>query len=358
MSQLESFYKDKKVFITGHTGFKGSWLSAWLLKLGAEVHGFAKNIPTEPSVYKLTGLTRFIHSNEGDILDHDRLWKAIEAVKPDIIFHTAAQPITTLAFEQPLQTFETNVIGTASVLDAVRKLDHACTVVCITSDKSYLNKEWVWGYRETDELGGKDPYSGSKAGAEMVIRSYYHTFFKNDNGKRVAAVRAGNIIGGGDWATNRIVPDCIRAWQTNEPVVIRSPKAIRPWQHVIEPIYGYMLLAKKLHQDENLNGEAFNFGPDPMHFKTVLELVELLAGSMRKNGVKAIVKVEDANDQREAGILKLNCEKALSPLNWRPVLSIEESMELTADWYFGSLWKQSDALNLCHQQLSRFEAKL
>ena len=312
--------------MTGHTGFKGSWICSWLLSLGAKVYGYSSDIPTNPSMYVLAGLDNHIEWHKGNILDVDFLCATVSKIKPDIIFHIAAQPIISLAYTNPLQTFETNIIGTASVLEALRKLDYTCSLVSITSDKSYLNKEWVWGYRETDELGGKDPYSASKAGAEMVLKSYFNTYFKEASDKRISVVRAGNIIGGGDWAHNRIIPDCIRAWEKNEAVIIRSPKSIRPWQHVLEPIYGYLLLAMNLYNNNKFNGEVFNFGPNAMEVKDVLTLVEKFSALIKAKGLPARVLVKEENAFNEAEILKLNCEKALAWLGWKPVLSVNEAL--------------------------------
>lgn len=294
----------------------------------------------------------------GDLLDVDFLSKIINSVKPDIIFHLAAQPITSLAYQNPLRTFEINIIGTASVLEALRRLDNNCSLVSITSDKSYLNKEWVWGYRETDELGGKDPYSASKAGAEMVLRSYYNTYFTQNGSKRVAVARAGNIIGGGDWAHNRIIPDCIRAWKNCQAVVIRSPKSVRPWQHVIEPIYGYLLLGLNLYKNNQINGEAFNFGPNAVEFKDVGTLINKFSNLMADKGVNTHVQIKESNEFSEAGILKLNSEKALSLLRWKPILTIDEALEYTASWYFEGYWNNADALVLTQKQIADFEQKL
>jgi CDP-glucose 4,6-dehydratase len=356
---MDNFYANKKVLVTGHTGFKGSWISTWLLMLGSKVYGYSKGIPTEPSMFRLTGLDSYIESHYGDILDFDSLKNAVDKIQPDIIFHIAAQPIMSLAVEKPLETFQTNIIGTSNVLEVLRQLENKCSLVSITSDKSYLNKEWVWGYKETDELGGKDPYSASKAGAEMVLNSYFNTYFKKSDTKRMAVVRSGNIIGGGDWAYKRIVPDCIRAWQNEEAVVLRSPDAIRPWQHVVEPLYGYLLLAQQLHNDITLNGEAFNFGPSPLEFKSVGFLVGTLSELMNERSMKTAVVIKKDSTLEEAQILKLNTEKALSFLGWKPTLGIEETLEYTAEWYYNCVWKKSDKLlSLTQNQINNFSQKI
>lgn len=355
---MKNFYKNKKILVTGHTGFKGVWLCSWLLSLGAKVYGYSKNIPTQPAMYSLAGIEKHIESYTGDLLDTDFLSKTISKIKPDIIFHLAAQPITSLAYQNPLQTFEINTLGAASLLEAFRKLEQNCTLVCITSDKSYLNKEWVWGYRETDEIGGRDPYSASKAGAEIIIQSYFHTYLSKDNSKRIGIARAGNIIGGGDWGHNRIIPDCIRAWKNDQEVVIRSPKSVRPWQHIIEPIYGYLLLGMNLSTNHKINGEAFNFGPNAMDFQDVETIVSSFSNLMKKKGVNALIQVIENSDFKEARLLKLNCEKALTLLNWKPIFDIEDMLEYTASWYFEGYWNNTAILPLTQRQIAKFENRL
>lgn len=355
---MRNFYANKKVLVTGHTGFKGSWLCSWLLALGAKVYGYSKDVPTSPSMYALSGMEKFVESYVGDILDREMLSRTISVIKPDIMFHIAAQPIVLLAHENPFQTFETNVMGTASVLEALRQLENPCSLVSITSDKSYMNKEWVWGYRETDELGGKDPYSASKAGAEMVLRAYHNTYFSQDSSKRVAVARAGNIIGGGDWAHSRIIPDCIRAWERKQAIIIRSPQSVRPWQHVMEPIYGYLLLAQNLYGENKFNGEAFNFGPSPMDYKDVFSLVKTFSSIIVNKGFPASVLVSENNEFNEAGLLKLNCEKALAWLKWKPILAIDEALECTASWYCDGYWNKTNIMELTQKQIAAFEQKM
>lgn len=356
--KISSFYQGKKVFITGHTGFKGSWLSLWLTKFGADVYGYSKNTPTVASLIESINLKKHITGFEGDILDIEFLKNKVKEVKPDIVFHLAAQPLVTHAFEHPIKTFEVNILGTANVLEALRGLNNHCSFVGITSDKSYKNKEWVWGYRETDEIGGKDPYSASKACAEILLQSYYYSYFRDNSPIRLTVARAGNIIGGGDWATNRIVPDAIKAWRENRPVNIRSPKSVRPWQHVLEPIYGYLLLAMNLHHNDDLNGESFNFGPNPLEQLTVLELIQLLGHMLNEKGVQTPIIISEPAFNKEALLLKLNSEKALALLKWKPYLSSHETLKLTAEWYFESWWNNSNVFDLCTEQIAYFEKKV
>ncbi len=326
-----NLFKDARVLITGHTGFKGSWLSAWLTQLGAKVIGLSDRVPTDPAHYN------FIKENlyrdlRIDIKNSDAVYSMINEIRPDYIFHLAAQPIVLESYEDPLNTFNTNVIGTGNVLDALRRSNHKCTAVMITSDKCYDNVEWIYGYRETDRLGGKDPYSGSKGAAELLIHSYVESFFnKPGSNVRVGIGRAGNVIGGGDWAPYRIIPDCVRSWSKNEKPGIRSPLATRPWQHVLEPLSGYISLLFELSKDEKLNGEAFNFGPPAHQNHTVKELVDEIIthwpGSAWMN------KSVEKNSPREAGLLKLNCDKALHTLGWQATLNYKETAKWTADWY-------------------------
>jgi CDP-glucose 4,6-dehydratase len=324
-------FNNKLVLVTGHTGFKGSWLSLWLSQLGAKVIGISDQVPTDPSHYKL--IKKEIYKDlRIDIKDSEAIYRLINDYKPDYIFHLAAQPIVLIAYKDPLNTFNTNVIGTANILDALRRSNHRCTAVMITSDKSYDNVEWTYGYRETDKLGGKDPYSGSKGAAELVIRSYVESFFNKSNSNvSVAVGRAGNVIGGGDWAPHRIIPDCVRSWSENKKPEIRSPLSTRPWQHVLEPLSGYITLAYALSKDKSLNGEVFNFGPLSDQNRTVKELVDQIttywpySDWLDKSGAN--------NTHHEAGLLQLNCEKALNILAWKATLNFEETAEWTAKWY-------------------------
>ncbi len=325
-------FDGKKVLVTGHTGFKGSWLVAWLRQLGAKVVGIALDPPSKPSHFEAASLGTSIEDNRLDIRNRDSLKACIDNAAPDFLFHLAAQPLVRRSYADPAETYETNVIGTLNVLEALRGLDKSCVAVFITSDKCYDNIEWVWGYRETDALGGPDPYSASKGAAELVIRSYVKSFFPAASSKvRIGVGRAGNVIGGGDWADDRIVPDCVRAWSGGQAVALRNPQATRPWQHVLEPLSGYLTLAAALHERPELHGEPFNFGPPAHQNHTVLELVKGMSRHWDK------VRWADISGTQtgpyESGLLKLNCDKALHQLRWQAIMNFEETVRMTAEWY-------------------------
>jgi len=276
---FKNIYKNKKVLITGNTGFKGSWLTMWLMKLGAKVYGVSKDIPTKPSLFEELNLSDKVIHYENDIRDSESIKKIINEINPDFLFHMAAQPLVSVSYEDPIQTISSNVLGTANILDALKTVNKKCSAIIITSDKCYNNVEWSWGYKETDELGGKDIYSGSKGAAELIIRSYYYSFFSsNDSNIRIGTTRAGNVIGGGDWAKDRIVPDCMKAWSDDSKVEIRSPNATRPWQHVLEPLSGYLSFGQNLYNNKKLNGESFNFGPSSIHNYSVQRIIKDLSG--------------------------------------------------------------------------------
>jgi CDP-glucose 4,6-dehydratase len=352
MGLFESFYKNKRVFITGVTGFKGSWLALWLNKLGADVAGYADCIPTEPSLFKAAALDKFVNITWGDIRDFEKLSASVESYKPDVVFHLAAQSLVKKSYEQPRETFEVNAIGTINVLEVLRKTSYVKAAVFITSDKCYQNVEWDWGYRENDKLGGNDPYSASKAAAEIVIHSYLKSYFQNS--VPLASVRAGNVIGGGDWALDRIVPDCVKAWSENKEAVIRNPSATRPWQHVLEPLSGYMLLAVKLAEcPEKFRGESFNFGPLSEQNRTVLELISEMSKAWKNTGWKILG--EDNKKVHEAKLLKLCCDKALAYMDWRPTLEFSETSSMTAEWYseFYSS-KNIDMKNFTSKQIDEY----
>ncbi|MCF7822827.1 MAG: CDP-glucose 4,6-dehydratase [Candidatus Marinimicrobia bacterium] len=323
--------KNKTVLVTGNTGFKGSWLSTWLTMLGADVIGLSDQVPTRPAHHDM--VKNFLKEDMRiDVRDADAVYNAINSIKPDFIFHLAAQPIVLESYRVPLETFITNTMGTAHILDALRRINHTCTAVMITSDKCYDNVEWTWGYRETDHLGGKDPYSGSKGSAELVIKSYTESFFKKTESKvRIGIGRAGNVIGGGDWAPNRIVPDCINAWSLKDKAKLRNPNSTRPWQHVLEPLSGYVTLATTLHQNSSLNGEAFNFGPPAYQNHSVGELVGEL--TQHWPGSDWDEMPAPTASPHEAGLLKLNCDKALHTLGWRATLNFSETARWTGNWY-------------------------
>jgi len=330
-AKLASAFDGKTVLVLGHTGFKGSWLATWLERLGAHVVGVANDVPTRPSHFEALGIARRIDDRRLDIRNAPGLAALVTELRPHFVFHLAAQALVRRSYRSPLETFEVNTIGTANVLEALRLSAHACTAVLITSDKCYDNVEWLWGYRETDRLGGKDPYSGSKGAAELVIRSYFASYFAAaDSPVRIAVGRAGNVIGGGDWAEDRIVPDCMRAWAESAVVEIRNPSATRPWQHVLEPLSGYLWLAARLAVDISLNGEPFNFGPTAADERSVRNVIEALAGHWP--GASYVVNMP-AGAVGEAGLLKLNCDKAAARLAWKPTLDFEETIRFTGDWY-------------------------
>lgn len=331
MMQLNSF-NNKTVLITGHTGFKGAWLTAWLKHLGARVVGIAFDPPTEPSHFAAARIAEGMTDLRIDIRDQASLEKAIVAAQPDFVFHLAAQALVRRSYEDPMETWQTNVLGTLHVLEALRILAKPCSAVIITSDKCYDNVEWVWGYRETDALGGPDPYSASKGAAELAIKSHIKSYFPKETSLvRIASARAGNVIGGGDWAEHRIVPDCVKAWSTDRHVELRNPHATRPWQHVLEPLSGYLTLALALLHQPNLHGEPFNFGPQAQHNHSVLALVQQMAvhwDRVRWHDISSA-----AAGPYESGLLKLNCDKVSHVLHWHAVMSFEDTVRLTAEWY-------------------------
>jgi len=356
MNLFGSTFKDKKVLITGNTGFKGSWLSVWLHGLGANLYGISKDIPTSPSMFEELNLKGIVTHFKEDVRNYKAIHEIIEKVKPDFVFHMAAQPIVVTSYIDPVDTISTNVMGTTNILEALKNVNHPCTAIIITSDKSYDNVEWVWGYKETDRLGGKDIYSGSKGAAELIYKSYYHSFFSNQkqSNVRVASVRAGNVIGGGDWAAYRIVPDCMKAWVKGESVEIRSPKATRPWQHVLEPLSGYLTIAQNLSKDINLNGESFNFGPHAEYTKTVKELLEDLSKYWQLKQEPSYMS-EELSEFHEAGLLKLNCDKALFYLKWLPTLDYNKLIEFTSTWYYEFYNGNNDMLNYTLAQIKEYE---
>lgn len=326
--------KGRNVLVTGNTGFMGGWLSAWLLSSGAKVAGYSLDPPTDPSMFDAIGLKARMKCELGDINDLEHLKYAVQRSGAEIVFHLAAQPLVRRSYLEPILTFDTNVIGTANVLEAVRGAPSVKACVCVTSDKCYENREWVHGYRENDPMGGKDPYSASKGAAELVVASYRDSFFSlgRDGKPRVgvASVRAGNIIGGGDWAEDRIVPDCMRALSAGKPIQIRNPAAVRPWQHVLEPLAGYLMLASKLLTDPDHHSSAWNFGPRAEDHVSVSQLVQLILNQW--GGGKTQV-TSSVNQPREASILRLDCTKAHTELEWYPVLPLSESVRMTVEWY-------------------------
>ena len=353
---FDSVYNKKKVLITGNTGFKGSWLTAWLLRLGADVIGYSIGIPTNPAMFSELTLSDKIRHNTGDVRDLESLRILINTERPDFVFHLAAQSIVSKSYMDPVETITTNTIGTMNVLEVMRYVDFPCVVILITSDKCYDNVEWVWGYRETDGVGGKDVYSGSKGAAELVIKSYFNSFFRDETCNVYLGIgRAGNVIGGGDWANDRIVADIMKAWNEGRTVEIRSPNATRPWQHVLEPLSGYLTLGQSLVQKGKLHGEAFNFGPRAEQNRSVLELLNDLSKRWGFHDSNKAYSVTNNTQFHEAGLLKLNCDKALFHLNWEPNLNYSETIEFVSDWYTAYYKKRANMLEFTFEQIGIYE---
>jgi len=349
-------YRGKRVLVTGHTGFKGTWLTSWLLKLGAEVCGVSDRVPTDPSMFVELDLEHRIEHHFCDIRDLDGLRSVIHGFEPDFVFHLAAQAIVSVSYESPIDTITTNVMGTAHVLESLRTLSNPCTAVFITSDKCYENVEWEWGYKETDAVGGRDIYSGSKGAAEVIFHAYQKSFFDGANDHvRLATGRAGNVIGGGDWAKDRIVVDCMKNWSEGESVEIRSPSATRPWQHVLEPLSGYLTLGQQLHGNAALHGHSFNFGPRAEQNRTVLDLLSDLSGYWNFESVADAYRVTGNVPFHEAGLLKLNCDKALFHLRWEANLYYEELVRMVSEWYYAFYKEGGDMYAVTMDQLARYE---
>ena len=347
-------YQDKRVLVTGHTGFKGSWLSVWLLELGATVCGLSIDVPTTPSHFDALNLSKFMTDLRGDIRNFQEIQAAIQKESPDIVFHLAAQPIVQRGYTDPRLTFETNMAGTLNVLEACRLSASVQSLVIVTSDKAYRNMEWEWGYRESDSLGGDDPYSASKGAAELVCRSYSESFLNEM--PRMATARAGNVIGGGDWSLARIIPDCVRAWADGQTVTIRSPRSTRPWQHVLEPLSGYLCLGAELLQSERYSGESFNFGPDAKVIQSVSELLHTFSNYWEN----ALWKIDtsESSQTKEHKLLKLCCDKALVELGWHAALDFNDTIQLTAEWYKGFYgMAESATMDLTIAQISEYVTK-
>ena len=353
---FEGIYKDKKVLVTGHTGFKGTWLTSWLLSLGAKVTGFSIDIPTQPSHFEEINLESKIDHHIGDVRDFEHLYKVCQEAKPDFIFHLAAQPLVRESYNTPRETFDVNVTGTLNVMEVIRLMKDTIKVgVIITSDKAYDNVEWVYGYREDDRLGGEDPYSGSKGAAELVVNSYMKSFLK-EGFPHVATTRAGNVIGGGDWAKDRIVPDIVRSWSDNKSVDIRSPYSTRPWQHVLEPLSGYLCLGANLYKEDSSNANsAFNFGPDSRVNKTVGELIDEMKELWFESPGWVNKSVNDG--KAEANLLKLNCDRANILLKWYPVMGFDETIHFTMDWYTNYYQEKSPVFDFTLEQINSFTTK-
>ncbi len=353
MNPEKNFWQGKTVLVTGHTGFKGSWMSLWLHQMGANVVGYSLAPPTEPSLYKDARVEEGIESNEADIRDLTHLQKVISDCKPDVIFHLAAQPLVRYSYDHPIETYETNVMGTVNVLESARRETSVKAVVCITTDKCYENREWVWGYRENEPMGGFDPYSSSKGCSELVISAYRNSYFSTGEGPAVASVRAGNVIGGGDWAEDRLIPDIVRAMMKNEAVIIRAPHSIRPWQHVLEPLSGYMLLAERLWNEKQEFAEAWNFGPNDEDAQPVEWIVERLTESW---GDGARWELDKEVNPHEAQYLKLDISKVKTVLGYEPRLNLGTTLDWVTEWY-KAYHKGDDMRQVTQQQIAQFEMK-
>jgi len=356
---FKGLYKGKKVLVTGHTGFKGSWLCIWLRELGAEIIGYSLEPPSIPNNFEACHLdSKMIHVH-GDIKDLDYLLGVFKKYNPEIVFNLAAQPLVRLSYGEPKLTFDTNVGGTVNVLEAVRINPNVHTFINVTSDKCYENREWVWGYREQDPIGGYDPYSASKGCAELVFAAYQRSFFTNKlSGEKkigVVSVRAGNAIGGGDWGIDRIIPDCVRALTKSEPIVLRQPNAIRPWQHVLEPLSGYLWLGSLLIENPEKYSGAWNFGPQDDSSRTVQEVVETFI-KLWGSGIWTDISIGEVSSIHESKLLKLCCDKANTYLKWKTCLTLEEALEMTVQWY--SMYYQSrmrqDMYPICLDQIQKY----
>ncbi len=357
MLQISSdFWQGKKVFLTGHTGFKGAWLALWLQNLGAKVTGYSLASPTSPSFFDICGVEEGMKSISGDICDAGKLTQTMQESEAEVVLHLAAQSLVQEGYSAPIQTYATNVMGTANLLEAVRHQSTVRSVVVITTDKCYENKEWHWGYRENDPMGGYDPYSSSKGCAELVTAAYRSSYFNIENHARhgvgLATARAGNVIGGGDWAANRLIPDMVRAVIKKEPVKIRQPNAIRPWQHVLEPLAGYLTLAQHLYQANGLASAAFNFGPRDEDAKSVISIAKCFTSAWGDGASW----VQDANQHpHEAQYLKLDCSKAKAVLGWKPYMDLEQALDCVVQWHKAHI-AGDDMRQMSLQQIKQFLA--
>ena len=345
-----NFWKGKRVLVTGQTGFKGSWLTLWLHRLGAQVFGIGIQPDTDPSLFELAGIRELCESHFCDIRNKEALLKLIGKIQPELVFHLAAQPLVRHSYLEPIETYSTNVMGTVHLLDALRCVSCLKAVVMVTTDKVYSNKEWHWPYREDDTLGGHDPYSSSKAASELVINSYRNSFL-DQQGVAVASARAGNVIGGGDWSADRLIPDAVRSWQKGELLEVRRPEAVRPWQHVLEPLAGYLILAEKLWVKPDLAG-AYNFGPSKDEVVTVKDVIELAHKVYSRGTVNYEINMVGPH---EAGLLVLETSKVRHILGVEPSLILSQAIEITMEWY-RSQTDGSDARKLCENDISFYEA--
>uniref|UniRef100_Q31EZ2 NAD-dependent epimerase/dehydratase n=1 Tax=Hydrogenovibrio crunogenus (strain DSM 25203 / XCL-2) TaxID=317025 RepID=Q31EZ2_HYDCU len=343
-----NFWQDKRVYLTGHTGFKGSWLSLWLAEMGAVVKGYALNPPTNPSLFEEANVAEKIDSQIGDIRDFEILKSSMVAFNPDVLIHMAAQPLVRLSYREPLETYDTNVMGTAKVLEAARSCQNLKAIVNVTTDKCYENKEWVWGYREDEPMGGYDPYSSSKGCAELVTSAYRRSFMQ-EQGVGLASARAGNVIGGGDWADDRLIPDILRAFEQSKPVVIRNPASTRPWQHVLEPLSGYLVLAQNLYQNPQEFSEGWNFGPYDEDAKPVDWILDQIVTVWPENQWQ----LDEGNHPHEASYLKLDISKAKTRLGWQPAWRLNQTLERIVSWHRAWL-NGKDMHAICLQEINEY----
>ncbi len=354
-NELKKTFKNKKILITGHTGFKGSWLTLWLSLLGAKVTGISLGSPTLPSHFNVMNIKKKINHKILDIRNFKNFSNTIKKIQPDFIFHLAAQSLVKSSYKDPLLTWSSNTLGSINILESLKEIKKKCIVVMITSDKSYKNLEIKRGYNENDLLGGHDPYSASKASAELAIQSYVNSFFNKNKNIKISIARAGNVIGGGDWSDNRIIPDCYKSWSKNKKAIIRNPNSTRPWQHVLEAVYGYLVLAIKLKKNSKLHGEAFNFGPNTKKNYKVKELIDIL----EKNWEGFKWKNQNSkNLLHESNLLKLNSKKAEKILGWKTRLQFKETILMTANWYKEYFLKSKKMLNISIEQIKYYQNNL
>ncbi|MDD2897399.1 MAG: CDP-glucose 4,6-dehydratase [Desulfuromonadaceae bacterium] len=346
---MKSFYAGKRVFVTGHTGFKGSWLCLWLSSMGAHVTGYALDPPTEPNLFTLARITELVDSHIADVRDAECLARVMCEAAPEFVIHMAAQPLVRESYKRPIETYATNVMGTVHLLEAVRQCPSVKAVVNVTTDKCYENREWVWGYRENEPMGGFDPYSSSKGCSELITAAYRNSYFQHS--AAIASARAGNVIGGGDWATDRLIPDCISALLSGEPIRIRNPNAIRPWQHVLEPLCGYLTLARRLYESGAEYTEGWNFGPSDDDAKSVEWIVRQICAFWGEN---ATFEIDDGKHPHEANYLKLDCSKANMRLGWHPRWNLEKALSSIIDWV-AVYRSEGDMRRCCLEQIASYE---
>ena len=345
-----TFWKNKRIFLTGHTGFKGSWLSLWLQEMGAQVKGFSLAPHTTPNLFDEAKVKDGMESEIGDIRDLQLITESMRAFDPEIVIHMAAQPLVRLSYSEPVETYATNVMGTIHVLEAARKCKNLKSIVAITTDKCYENKEWPWGYRENEPMGGHDPYSSSKGCCELLISSYRNSFFNTPESASLASVRAGNVIGGGDWSDDRLIPDILKAFEKSDPVVVRNPLSTRPWQHVLEPLSGYLVLAEKLYQDGDQFAEAWNFGPRDEDCQSVAYILDKMIATW---GQGASWEMDANSHPHEAGFLKLDCSKAKQKLHWEPKWNLAFTLTSIVKWHKAFLQNENIRL-ICQNEIKSY----